>query len=48
LYLDTSVTDKVKVTNAAKKAAKSVLKTANVDVDSLLKDPPPARVGRKR
>ncbi|KAL3773663.1 hypothetical protein ACHAW5_007953 [Stephanodiscus triporus] len=43
LYADTSAADKVKVANAAKKAAKNI----KVDVDSLLKDPPPARTSRR-
>jgi hypothetical protein len=41
LYADTSAADKVKVANAAKKAARAVMKTVHVDVDSLLKEPPP-------
>jgi hypothetical protein len=47
LYVDTTEADKAKVINAAKDAAKSVAKKANVDVDSLVKglspskDPPP-------
>jgi hypothetical protein len=47
LYVDTTEADKAKVITAAKDAAKSVAKKANVDVDSLVKglspskDPPP-------
>ena len=39
LYADTTAADKVRVTNAAKKAARQVRKDVNVDVDALLKDP---------
>lgn len=48
LYADTTHADKTRVTNAAKKAARSVRKNVKVDVDSMLKDPPPAQFGRKR
>ncbi len=48
LWVDTSTADKVKSINAAKEAAKYVLKTAKVDVDSLLKDPRQACVERER
>ncbi|KAL7532515.1 hypothetical protein ACHAXR_004680 [Thalassiosira sp. AJA248-18] len=48
LYADTSQIDKARVKNAAQKAARSVRKTnANVDVNSMLKEPP-AQWGRKR
>jgi hypothetical protein len=36
-----SAADKVKVANAAKEAARAVIKTVRVDVESMLKDPPP-------
>ena len=48
LYADTSEADKARVTNAAKKAARSVRKNVKVDVNAMLKDPPPAPFGRKR
>jgi len=48
LYVDTTQADKVKVANAAKKAARSVRKNVKVDVNAMLKDPPPPAPRRKR
>jgi len=50
LYADTNAADKVRVRNAAKKAARSVKRKVRVDVDAMLKDPPAAANshGRRR
>ncbi len=45
LYADTTASDAMRIANAAKKAAKSVLKTEGVSVDvaSIMKGPPPMK-----
>ncbi|KAL9179630.1 hypothetical protein ACHAXT_008920 [Thalassiosira profunda] len=51
LYADTTEQDKVRMRNAGKKAARSMRKHGvRVDVEGMLKDPPPgpAQFGRKR
>ena len=48
LYVDTTAADKTKVANAARKAARSVRKSVKVDVNAMLKDPPPPAPSRKR
>mmetsp|Transcript_26149 Transcript_26149/g.55601 ORF Transcript_26149/g.55601 Transcript_26149/m.55601 type:complete len:499 (-) Transcript_26149:62-1558(-) len=47
LYADMNAADKVRVRDAAKKAAQSVKGNVQVDVNAMLKDPPP-QFGRKR
>ena len=50
LYADTSASDAMRIANAAKEAAQSVLQTeaVKVDVQSLLKGPPPLHPHRGR
>ena len=47
LYYDTNEADKVRVRDAAKKAARTVKDKVHVDVDAMLKDPPPAQLARR-
>mmetsp|Transcript_43353 Transcript_43353/g.79340 ORF Transcript_43353/g.79340 Transcript_43353/m.79340 type:complete len:515 (+) Transcript_43353:266-1810(+) len=47
LYYDTNEADKVRVRDAAKKAARTVKDKVHVDVDAMLKDPPSAQLTRR-